>query len=358
MKSLKKSSHLPLILIFISLILTSCYQDFINIHLEFTPGVYNHAKTDIAFFQFLSAGKPPKGISRLPDGGSHNMLFKNVTLYRYNLETGTLSAVFRFGDIPSNAGSWRNTITWQQDKLAFSLSPLSTWEWMIGHTSNPRYASLYEKYNGIFIYSMITDSTIHIPGDGFEPALSPSESQMTYLKAYSTKTELWNRNLDTGLDQPVTVISTADEHPPGLFWKDEETIWIVTGKECKLLNVASGEFTGIMEKSEIDQRVVEQGEIKEFTKSVSFRDWGLDLTKIWPRKQKEYIRDIIRLQGNLNYRKAILEEIGNDLEADDIEKILDQMTDYQESLDGVDKMNYEIFSEETEDMLKKILENK
>jgi hypothetical protein len=34
------------------------------------------------------------------------------------------------------------------------------------------------------------------------------------------------------------------------------------------------------------------------------------------------------------------------------------MTDYQNSLDGVDKMNHEIFSEETKDLLKKLLESK
>jgi hypothetical protein len=107
MTSLKKLSGLPLILIFISFALTGCYEDFINIYVEYTPGVYNHAKTEIAFYQFLSAGKPPKGISRMPDGGSHDVLFKKVTLYRYNLETGTLNTVFRFGNIPSNAGSWR-----------------------------------------------------------------------------------------------------------------------------------------------------------------------------------------------------------------------------------------------------------
>lgn len=358
MKSVTKLPFLPLILIILSFTFTGCHEDFINVYMEFTPGVYNRAKTEIAFFQFLSAGKPPKGISRFPDGGIHDVLFKNVTLHRYNLETGTLSAVFRFGDIPSNAGSWREKISWQQDKIAFSLTPLSTWEWMIGHTSNPQYASLFEKYNGIFVYNIKTDSVVHIPGIGFEPALSPDENEVAYLKSDSTKTELWSINLDTGEDHPIMILSIRDEYPPSLYWRDEEMIWILNGKEGNLLNVASGEFTGSREKSQIDLRVVEQGEIKELTESVSFREWGLDLSKIWPRKQKEYIEDIIRLHGNLNYRKAILEEIGDDLEAKDIEKILDRMTDYQNSLDGTDKMNYEIFSEETKDLLIKLLESK
>ncbi len=358
MKSIKKLPLLPGILIFLSLTLTGCYEDFINIYMEFTPGVYNLSKTEVAFYQFLSAGKPPKGISRFPDGGTHDVLFKNVTLYRYNLETGKLNTVFRFGNIPSNAGSWREKIFWQQNKIAFSLSPLSGWKWMIEHTSNPQYASLYEKYNGILIYNMKTDSTTHIPGNGFEPALSPGESQVAYLKMDSTKIELWNMDLDSGKDQPVIVLSTADEYPPSLYWKDEETIWIIAGKECKLLNVTSGEFTGSQEKLEIDLRKVKQGKIQELTESVLFHEWGLDLSDVWPRKRKEYVRDIVRLHGNLNYRKAILQEIGDDLEVNDIKKILDQMTDYQNSLEGVDKMNYEIFSEETKDLLRKLLEEK
>jgi hypothetical protein len=325
---------------------------------EYTPGVYNRAKTEIAFYQFLSAGKPPKGISRFPDGGSHDVLFKNVTLYRYNLETGTLNTVFRFGNIPSNAGSWREKISWQQDRIAFSLSPVSTWEWMIEHTTNLQYASLFEKYNGIFIYNMETDSVVHIPGNGFEPALSPDESQMAYLKSDSTKIELWNMNLVSGQDQTVRVLSSADEYPPALFWKDEKSIWIITGKENRLLNMASGDLIAPQEEWEMHLRKVGQGEISELMESVSFSEWGLDLAKVWPRNRKEYIRDIVLLHGNLNYRKAIIEEIGDDLEARDIEKILDQMTDYQNSLDGADKMNYEIFSEETKDLLKKLLKSK
>jgi len=181
---------------------------------------------------------------------------------------------------------------------------------------------------------------------------------MAYLKSDSTKIELWNRNLVSGQDQPVSVLSTADEYPPDLYWKDEETIWIITGKEGKLLNVASGDLIASQEELEMDLRKVGQGKISELTESISFHEWGLDLADVWPRNRKEYIRDIVRLHGNLNYRKAIVEELGNELEAKDIEKILDQMMDYQNSLDGVDKMNYEIFSEETKDLLKKLLERK
>jgi hypothetical protein len=37
---------------------------------------------------------------------------------------------------------------------------------------------------------------------------------------------------------------------------------------------------------------------------------------------------------------------------------MDQMMDYQNSLVGVDKMNYEIFSEETVDLLKNLLQSR
>lgn len=154
------------------------------------------------------------------------------------------------------------------------------------------------------------------------------------------------------------MLSTADEYPPDLFWKDETSIWIITGKDGKLLNLPSGDLTALQEELEMDLRKVGQGEIRELTEWVSFREWGLDLAQVLPRKRKEYIRDIVRLNGNLNYRKAIIEEIGQDLEVTDIEKIMDQMTDYQNRLDGVEKMNYEIFSEETVDLLKKLLQEK
>ncbi len=356
MKLHKKIFLLPAILL--SFTLTGCYEDFINIYMEFTPGVYNQAKTEIAFYQFLSAGKPPKGISRFPDGGTHDLLFKTVTLYRYNLKTETLKAVYRFGNIPSNSSAWREKISWQKDKIAFSLSPVSTWKWMIEHTTNPLYAALHDKYSGIFVNNVKTDSTMHIPGIGFNPALSPDENKLAYLKSDTTKTELWSTNLNSGQDKPIIVIATAGEYAPDLFWKDEETIWIVSGKEGKLLNIETGEFIVLQEGPDIDLKRVGQGEISDLTPSITFQEWGFNLSDVWPRKKREYIRDIVRLHGNLNYRKAIIQEIGDDLEAKDIEKVLDQMADYQNSLDGVEKMNYEIFSEETKDLLMKLLESK
>lgn len=43
---------------------------------------------------------------------------------------------------------------------------------------------------------------------------------------------------------------------------------------------------------------------------------------------------------------------------DDIERIIDQMKKYQEKLEGVEKMNYEIFSKETIDLLHNLIEEK
>jgi len=358
MKRLKILSPITFLLMFLSCTLTGCYEEYINIFVEFTPGVYNQSKTEIAFYQFLSAGKPPKGISHFPDGGTHDLLFKEVTLYRYNIETERLNRVFQFGNLPSNAGFWREKISWQKNSIAFSIMPNSTWEWIIGQSTNSRFIPFHEKYSGIFIYNIEEKFAKRIAKDGFEPALSIKEDQVAYLISDSISTVLWQINLSSGTNQSLTVLSSAEKYPPTLFWEKDKELLLVSGKEFSLFNLKSRSISALDVNPGIDLREIKQGEIRELTELISYREWGLDLSQIWPRKRKEYIRDIVRMNGNLNYRKAIIEELGKNWDVNEIEKLLDQMTKHQNKLEGVEKMNYEIFSEETKDLLEKFLEEK
>lgn len=94
-------------------------------------------------------------------------------------------------------------------------------------------------------------------------------------------------------------------------------------------------------------------EIKSLTKEYAFKDWGFDLSEYFPKTKKEFINDIVILNGNLNYRKAILEVFGNDLNNDEIVKILKDIDSYQNKLEESKQTEYKIYSKETKDLLKK-----
>lgn len=358
MKHKRAKYIFPTLAILFSFLLNSCYEEYINIFTEFTPGVYNQSKTEIAFYHFLSAGKPPKGISRFPDGGTHDLLFKEVTLYRYNLETGNLNRVFQFGSLPSNAGFWREKISWKENSIAFSITPNSSWEWIIGQATNAHFIPFHEKYSGVFIHIIDQKSTHRISKEGFEPALSPDEKQVVYILSDSSSVELWKQDLSSGSDQLLSKLILPDEYSPTPFWETDNVVFLISGKQYSTFNFETFSVSESDEAPSFDRHEIKQGEISDITKSIPFKDWGIDLQSVWPRKKKDYVQDIIRLNGNLNYRKAIIEEIGNDLDIGEIEKIIDKMSKYQNSLEGIEKMNYEIFSVETKDLLLELLEGK
>jgi hypothetical protein len=304
----------------------------------------------------LSVGTPPRGISRFPDGGSHNLLFKKVTLYRYNIAEGDLIRIYDLGEIPSNAGSWRNDISWHDNKIAFSNSPLSGWDWMIGHSTNTQYSSLKENLSGIFIYDPGKNSVTKITDYGIEPAISPDGNQLAYLVVDSIKTVLYRMNLATNETQQLTIMSEIDSYPPTLHWVDQDHLILKSGKDFSLFSLGSRSLTEPDLVSEPDLRIIDQGEIKNITNKITFQDWGLSLESVWPRNKKEYIRDVIHLNGNFNYRKAIIEKIGQHLNAKEVEQMIEEMNKYQDSLEGSEKMNYEIFSEETRELLHRLLQ--
>ena len=70
------------------------------------------------------------------------------------------------------------------------------------------------------------------------------------------------------------------------------------------------------------------------------------------KKLDELIKDIIRLKGDLPYRQAIIRQYIST--ARKAGKILKQMDEYEEKLDGADLLGYNIYSEDTRRVLESI----
>ena len=345
-----------LFLFAIILLLTSCYEDCIVINSKFTKGKINQDSSQIFFFHYLQAGQPPKGISRFPDGGTQKIIFKNVSLYSYSRENHILEKIFDFGNLPF--GSWFDNLSLQNNKLIFGISPLTGWDWTIKHsTRSDEFKNLYDKYMGIYKYDLESKKIDHFVYDGYNQELSNDENQIIYLKRDSLGVEIWHLMISENKNQILKKIETNTAFI-SIYWINNNKIAYNANKKLNQLDLKTGKISLFNKELIPKQNDVSITKIIELTNNISFNDWGFKLDDYWQRNKKDYIQDIIHLNGNLNYRRAIIEEIGRNLSKKEIEKIINRMDSYKNSLEGYKKTEYEIFSKETVDLLKTLLESK
>jgi len=340
----------------ITFILTGCYEDYLVINSNFKSGKISQDSSQIFFFHSLQVGQPPKGISRFPDGGTQKIIFKNVSIYAYNTENQILEKIFDFGNLPF--GSWTYNLSLQNSSLIFGVCPLAGWDWRIKHsTKSEVFKILYDKYMGIYKYNFESEKLGHFVYDGYEQELSNDENQIIYLKRDSLGVEIWHLMIAENKNQIVKRIETNTAFIP-IYWINNNKVAYEVNNKLNLLDLETGEINLIDKELIPKQNNVSITEIIELTNNISFNDWGFKLDEYWQRSHKEYINDIISLNGNLNYRRAIIEEFGQNLSSKEIEKIINRIDSYKNSLDGYKKTNYEFFSKETVDLLNDLLEQK
>ncbi len=88
-------------------------------------------------------------------------------------------------------------------------------------------------------------------------------------------------------------------------------------------------------------------------------DLGLVLQEIFPKPDKEYINDFIYPSpgGSSLTRRAIAEQIIAPLGEGEIRDILKRIEDYKNGLDDFEKQQYEFYSKDRIELLKKLLKN-
>lgn len=338
----------------IILLFTSCYEDYISIGLDYSKGtlISDH---EIVFFHKINAGQPPKGISRFPDGGTQKVVYVNTSFYRYDTLNNELHKIFDFDGFPVSFMSGEVSI--QQNILLFMANISYSWKRILNDTTD-RYKDhkiLKDKYSGFFIYNLENENITHLKYDGYDPVLSPDATQIIYLTEDTLGVKLWHLNISKNENRFIKTIK-SDSRFIDFFWQDNEHIVYEDNDKLMMFDLNTnliipfkGEQT-VNKKNEISIR-----KVIDLTSHITFKEWGFDLKEHWARTQKEYINDIIPLNGNLNYRKVIMEEIGNDLSNDDIDRILKGMDKYEETLEGYKKSEYNYFSKETKDLIKQYL---
>lgn len=332
-----------IILIFIT---SGCYHDYLIINSTFSDATADSYTKNIYFFHTLQAGKPPKGASRFPDGGSQKIVYKNLSMYCYNTENRLLNKVYDFGWLPE--GSWEKSVSISKDLVAFNINPSLGWEWRKKNSSNQNYTKLSQKYNCIFIYNNITKKTEQLKIEAYAPTINSETNQLGFLEKDSLNVYIKKINLNNQNIKTLKTIRTNNHHL-SLYWDNENDL--VYKKDQEYFFAENQNQKKIINKETIDSKnTLKISNLKNLLKDISYKEWGFDLKDNWFKNKSEFMKDIVLLNGNLNYRRSIFESIL--FSPNEIQLMLSEIENRSNELQGYQKQKYIMESKETIELLK------
>ncbi len=91
-------------------------------------------------------------------------------------------------------------------------------------------------------------------------------------------------------------------------------------------------------------------------KKIPLSEFGLVIQDIYPKSDKKYIKEVIYLKNDgKTTRRAVIEQIISKLNKKKIKDLLRKMDEYKNSLKGLEKTEYEIYSKETYEDIQELL---
>jgi len=89
---------------------------------------------------------------------------------------------------------------------------------------------------------------------------------------------------------------------------------------------------------------------------IPLADWGLKPQEIYPKPDRKYIEETIYLRNTSSQtRRAVIEQIIARLSKSEIELLLKKMDDYKNSLEGLKKTEFELYSKDSYEQIKALL---
>jgi len=89
---------------------------------------------------------------------------------------------------------------------------------------------------------------------------------------------------------------------------------------------------------------------------IPLADWGLNPQEIYPKPDRKYIEETIYLRNTSSQtRRAVIEQIIAKLSKSEIELLLKKMDDYKNSLEGLKKTEFELYSKDSYEQIKALL---
>jgi hypothetical protein len=100
-------------------------------------------------------------------------------------------------------------------------------------------------------------------------------------------------------------------------------------------------------------------DIKNYTRNVAVEGWGIDPLNYSKLSTGEYIEDLMALEGDQEYRNAVIERLGKELKTDEIKKLLEEFRKEMDKLrrsDNYKYLKYKYSIDEIEKRLRDLLQ--
>jgi len=374
------------------LFLTSCsYKDYINLSEKYEYALYNKDKTQFAFFKTVKVSRPAKGLAAFPDGGQSKILYYNVSVYIYDISLNKLKKVHSFSK--PYKGQWLDfdadgyLFFGQFIKLHFLSDSLKKYDseefnkntgiFVYNSTTselkkivdkaekiqlspdNKKLAFDIYNYKKTLLYIMDKDgSNKHELGYGMQPLFSPDGKYMAYyIEEDNALFRLKLYNLKSNTTTAVSTIKNLNRY--SIFWINAQSLHFENNGH-KILNTETNEVIDtVFIKYPHLPNILGKKEIEAYTKNVDYDDWGFHLQNCCPKKKDEIIEAIVGYEkGNLAYRYALLQGIGEKLSKNDLEQLLKLFEEQENKKKGWDKDRYKRDIKSMKDYLDKLLEKK
>jgi len=333
--------------------LSSCsHKDYITLIDEYKEGVYNKDKTQFSFFKFYRIYRPAKGLAAFPDGGQSKVLYEGVFVYLFDIQSGELSIVYSYEGLQGNQSAWYTRMYFDdKNQLFFNISPSGRYKSYYVASEN----IVYEKYKGLYLYSIDNkrikeiSKTVEVPlfsadgqriiytnyssgeskiymmdmngenvkfrDKGFNPIFSPKGDYLAYI--YESDSAMYNIKIMNFSDSNIVdVRSLRSVSRRSIYWLTDNCLGFKNDDRThKKYNIGNKKISDSNEtKSNANHNGISSTDIKKYTKDVTYTQWGIELQKYYPKSKKEILKSIVDTdKGNQRYRKALLQEIENEL---------------------------------------------
>jgi len=338
------------LIFFVLLFMSGCYKDYINLTIDYDSAVYNKDSTEIAFIRFVRISQAAKGMTAFPDGGKPKVLFKDVSLFKYEIGNDDVAKIFSFGSLPYNKTRWQSHISFQGNNIAFSIIPLGGWENKA--VKNDSLTARRKQLEGIFIYDKLKKKLVKTLESGYCPVFSPDSEHLLFL---NRDNEDYMLNLSDSEAQVKELLTVAEINSYSLQWLNNHEVVYKTGKEWYKLNTNTKSTNTIKNGGHDIVRPISPNTIKKLLNKIPLKKRGVDISRITPKSDGQLMDDIVELNGSAYYRKAIIELLEPEITANDVQKILKRIDSYKKKLGYSDRVVYENAMEETVIQLKSLL---
>ncbi|MBA7477457.1 MAG: hypothetical protein GH155_05660 [Spirochaeta sp.] len=341
--------------IIIPLLTGGCYAEIPFVGNRISAAGFNTNKSKAVFLSDAQVSKKARAISAFPDGGIPKILFRKSALYLYDMQGDKLQEIFTYS---SNVRGFNSRVSFVNGKAAFSIRPKPGWDYELKHGLD---RDIIDNYRGIFIYDLAKNEITRLTQKGIEPYLSPDGKYLLYFVQGSDYTNVRTIELANNNNRLLKKYDRFNYFFARAKFLDNSNILILKSPEtCIRLNIATGESEELSFSKAKEQFEKEYpDDPADFLEYLPFKAIGIDINEYCHKNRKQWLKDIIEMKGdNFGYRRAVLEELYNTMDKNDLQTLLNRMDNYKEQLSSYEKLKYEVYSKKTIDFINYLIRNK